>query len=346
YLLRELLDQTSLRVVCLVRAEDDHAATLRLRVALRARGLSLSQLSERVQVLAADLARPRLGLSERGFQHLVRECDVIYHAAASVSLARGYASVRGVNVLGAAELLRLAMAPRQKPVHHLSTLAVAFGEPDASLLEQPVALHAGLRDGYTQSKWAAEALMHGARGRGLPVSIYRLGRVVGPESGRDVNADDLVFRTLRVGLALGTLPDLPVCEPWTPVERVAAAVVQLSRGTRPAPIYHLAPARLTRLSDVCAALCDQYALSRCTLAEFCAALRRAPDSLDKSVLGFFEAQADSDALTSVLEVRRDNLLRDLTDGERAFPEVEAALLRSYFAFCVESGLFPAPPARR
>jgi nonribosomal peptide synthetase MxcG len=40
-------------------------------------------------------------------------------------------------------------------------------------------VHRGLRDGYQRSKWHAEVLCERAGERGLPVAVYRLGRLTG-----------------------------------------------------------------------------------------------------------------------------------------------------------------------
>jgi thioester reductase-like protein len=37
--------------------------------------------------------------------------------------------------------------------------------------------HAQLTDGYSQSKWVAEQLTNRAAKRGLPVTVYRLGKI-------------------------------------------------------------------------------------------------------------------------------------------------------------------------
>ncbi|GIG65187.1 AMP-binding protein [Phytomonospora endophytica] len=146
----------------------------------------------------------------------------IWHAAATVSLTRGYASMRAANVEATRRILDLACR-RGSAVHHVSTVAVGAGL--AELPEDFVPAHGGLRDGYQRGKWAAERLAARAAAAGLPVTVYRLGRVTGPIARPHVNPADLVWRLVRAGLAVGSLPDLDVDEPWTPVDWVAEAAV-------------------------------------------------------------------------------------------------------------------------
>jgi nonribosomal peptide synthetase MxcG len=346
YLLAELLRQPALHVVCLVRADSDASARARLLAELGTRGVVLAD-RERVQVLAADLSKPELGLAADTFQRLAQECELIYHAAANISLARSYASLRASNVLGTREILRLAASVRLKPVHHVSSLAVAYTGRAGELPESYVALHDGLRDGYTQSKWVAEALAGAARARGVPVSVYRLGRVVGPRATARVQGDDIVWRMLRAGIALGALPELDVSEPWTPVDDVARAIVQLSRTQHAAAVYHVVGAGLTQLRQVFGWLRERgYALESCSVARFCELLRDAPSTVDKSTLVFFEAQAGTAPAAAITHVQRANTLRDLAGSDVSLPEVDRALVQRFFDACVQHRLFPAPLGAR
>ena len=74
------------KVVCLVRGADDRVAEDRVRRALEHRKLSYA--SHRVQVLAARLGKPNLGLREDTYSDLARDADIVIHVSPSSSLAR------------------------------------------------------------------------------------------------------------------------------------------------------------------------------------------------------------------------------------------------------------------
>lgn len=351
HLLHELLTQTDAQVVCLVRAESAAHAAARIQQALVAQRLPTDAIASRVIAVPADLALPRCGLSAERFGELAAECDAVYHNAAVVSVMRDYRSLRAANVLGTREVLRLSAAVRPKPVHHVSTLAVA--PPIAISPEVPEAFvppHPGLRDGYQQSKWAAERLVQQAAERGLPAAVYRLGRVVGALGTGIVNEQDLVFRLLRAGLPAGLLPDLDVREVWTPVDYVARAIVRLSlaapaRGT----VYNVAPGPEVRLTELFDWARDYgYPVERCPVPIFRARLRDRADAADSATLAFFDLQpgaTEGEATFGLGRVRCDNVTRGLDGSGVVCPPIDRALLYRYLDHCVERGLLPRPRGR-
>ncbi|AUX23111.1 peptide synthetase [Sorangium cellulosum] len=349
HLLHELLTQTDARVVCLVRAESEAHAAARIQRALQDQRLPAADLASRVVAVPADLALPLCGLSAARFDELARGSDAIYHDAAVVSVVRDYRSLRAANVLGTREVLRLAAAARPKPLHHVSTLAVAPSV--AASPEVPEAFvppHPGLSDGYQQSKWAAERLVQQAGERGLPVAVYRLGRVVGAPGAGLVNEQDLVFRLLRAGIPAGLLPDLDVREVWTPVDYVARAIVRLSLA-EPArgAVYNVAPGPEVRLAEIFGWARDYgYPVERCPVPIFRARLRDRADAADSATLAFFDLQPGAtggEATFGLGRVRCDNVTRGLAGSGVVCPPIDRALLHRYLDHCVERGLLPRPP---
>ncbi|OJT20025.1 non-ribosomal peptide synthetase [Archangium sp. Cb G35] len=346
YLLDQLLRQTDARVVCPVRARDEAHAMERIRAAMKAWRLPDTGLAERVLALPADLTQPWLGLGSARFHGLAAECDAIYHNAAVVSVVREYGSLRAVNVQGTRELLRLAAAVRPKPLHYVSTLAVA---PPANLApevpEEFVPAHAGLRDGYQQSKWIAERLVQQAAERGLPVSVYRLGRVVGAPGTGTINPQDLVWRILLAGIPAGALPQLDVSEAWTPVDYVARALVRLSLVPQPGAVFNLTPAPEVRLSELFRQVRDYgYPVDLLPVPEWCTRVAESKDgAAHKATLAFFELRSGSSEPTFGLgPTRCERLTRALAGTGISCPPADRQLLFRYLDSCVEQGLLPAP----
>lgn len=240
HLLAELLRRTTARVICLVRATSDTHARHRLVESACKHALEISL--DRVTVIAADLTNLPPPLCDQ----LASQVDAIYHSAATVSVMRGYDTLRPANVDATIALLRIAAANRPTAFHHISTIAVG---PAAGVPEDFIGVHSGLVDGYQQSKWVAEDLVRQARQRGLAAYVYRLGRVTGAAATGIVNPDDLVWRVLRAGLPHGLLPDLDVSEAWTPVDHVAKAIVDLSSHP-PRAVHNISAKQTVSFADV------------------------------------------------------------------------------------------------
>ncbi|KOV60617.1 peptide synthetase [Streptomyces sp. MMG1121] len=352
HLLARLLDRTGADLVCTVRARDAAEATDRVHTALRAHGVLPSATAlDRITALPADLSLPRLDLDEAPFADLAATCDAIFHNGATVSIMREYATLRGTNTESTRQLLRMA-APRAIPLHFVSTLSVA---PPRSLApdvpEDFLPPHPGLRYGYQQSKWASERLLEQAAERGFPVTVHRLGRIVGPAATGYVNERDFLWSVIRAGVPTGLLPDLFESEIWTPVDQAAAAVVQLSLAQHPAnaTVFNHAADAPVRLADVHEWLTEYgYAVQVLPLPEWRA--RLSPSSPDAAtLLAFFDSTTPrTDAATdlSLGAVRADNVSAGLHGSGVHRPPVDRALFFRYLDHCVASGALPAPADAR
>jgi nonribosomal peptide synthetase MxcG len=344
HLLAELLARTEARVVCPVRAADATRAAERVRRAMAGWGLSTAGIEDRISAVPADITQPWLGVGEKRFRELSEECEGIYHNAAVVSVLRGYGSLRAANVLATRELLRLAAAGRPAPFHYVSTLAVA---PPAALSpevpEDFLPPHPGLRDGYQQSKWASERLVEQAGERGLPVCVYRPGRVVGAPGTGIVNEQDLLWRVLLSGIPAGALPELNVAETWTPVDYAARAIAYLSLPARTSPaVFNLALAPEVRLVDLICWVRDYgYPVDTLPLPEWRARLDERSEAPDRATLTFFELQP-AGAPESPGRVRSGNTARGLAGSDIGCPHIGRRLLHRYLDYCVGSGLLPPP----
>lgn len=265
HLLWHLLTTTPATVDCLVRADSAEDGVRRVREVLTAEGLWDDAFTDRIRVVPGSLGRPRLGLPEGEFARLAEETEEIYHAGAVVNFLPPYRRVKPVNVDGCREILRLATAGSAPvPVHYLSTTAV-FGEAQAgerTYDERPLAPEPTRQDhGYGQSKWVAEQIMTLARDRGVPVRIYRLGRMAGHSGTGHWKLGDILSEAIRACVVLGLVPDTDAPVDLTPVDYAAAALTRLAR-TSPAGtgapeegIHHLTnpvPFRLGVLAEAMA----------------------------------------------------------------------------------------------
>ncbi len=228
FLLHELLTRTAASIYCLVRAAHDGEAAARIRQTLARYGIWRDEWHSRIVPVVGDLARAQFGLSAEAFQHLAATIDVIYHAGAQVHYLHPYEALKPANVRGTAEILRLACQERTKPLHYISTLAVTassrervYEDDDLPECSSPL--------GYVRSKWVAEGLIGLARARGLPVAVYRPGRIGCHGQSGVANPDDFFVRLLAGSIQLGLAPDVAMLENLVSVDYTAAAIVHLSR---------------------------------------------------------------------------------------------------------------------
>ncbi|MFI6375636.1 amino acid adenylation domain-containing protein [Streptomyces sp. NPDC050546] len=348
HLLAELLTGTDAEVVCTVRAPSAAEATARLHQALEAHLIHLGdQARKRITAVCADLARPRLGVDEETFSELAHTCGAIFHNAATVSIMREYATLSAANTRSTKDLLRMA-AVRSIPLHFVSTLSVA--PPLALSPEVPEEFlppHPGLRHGYQQSKWAAERLLEQAAERGLPVTVHRLGRVVGPSATGYVNDRDFLWSVLSAGVPAGIVPDLFEEEVWTPADHVAKALVHLCLGQRlpVATVFNHAHSAPVRLGDVYDWLEEYgYSLRNMPLEQWRDELPRTSGAAE-TTLAFFDSW-DTEPDLRLGRVRADNVVSGLHGSGITCPSADRDLVFRYLDHCVTTGALPAPVAGR
>ena len=232
FLLRDLLQQTSAGIHCLISAADATSATQQIEAHLTQYGCWDDAFRPRIVPVLGDLAQPLLGLEAAAFDLLASTVDVIYHTAAQINHIAAYAQLRAVNVNGSVEIIRLAAQSRLKPVHCLSSVSIlAAGSPAAAQPlreDDPLPDHARLTVGYSQSRWVSEQLFLQARMHGLPVNVYRPGLLVGDGRTGICPTDNVIWLFLKTCIAIGAGPDAAYNSLLTPVDFVAAALVRLS----------------------------------------------------------------------------------------------------------------------
>jgi len=237
FLLSTLIETTNAQIICLVRFtevskdKNQFGGMARIRGNLLDLGLWNDSMLERIEVLPANLARTRLGLSLDVFDKLASRVQVIIHSAATVNLVYPYAAMRGANVIGTREIVRLA-CQAGATVHHISTNGVLPNSVEGWSEESMVAIKdvpEKLLDGYGQTKWVAEQLILAAAERGLPARIYRPGTISGHSTSGSSNTYDLLNALVVESLQLGHAPDV---DGWyaemTPADFVSKAILSLA----------------------------------------------------------------------------------------------------------------------
>ncbi|WP_039804648.1 carboxylic acid reductase [Nocardia araoensis] len=208
-------------LVCLVRGSDADAARKRLDSAFDSGDPGLVRefqdlAAAHLEVLPGDIGDPNLGLDDRTWQRLAEQVDVIVHPAALVNHVLPYRQLFGPNVVGTAELIRLALTTRLKPFTYLSTVAVAtqidpavFAEDgDIREISAVRAVNDSYANGYGNSKWAGEVLLREANDLcGLPVTVFRSDMILADRRyAGQLNVPDIFTRLLLSLLVTGIAP--------------------------------------------------------------------------------------------------------------------------------------------
>jgi myxalamid-type nonribosomal peptide synthetase MxaA len=236
FLLADLLKYTTADIYCLVRARHEDHARMRLQKCLEDAFQWQPEFGARIKPVVGDLALPGLGLSEDMQEELARRIDTIYHNGAQVNMLYAYEALKAANVQGTREVIRLATRYKVKPVHYISTLSIFThkGETRVQYVREQDSLddfHEHIHNGYAQSKWVAERIMAIARSRGLPVVVYRPGRITGHSQSGFWRSEDTLYRMIKGCLQLGACPVFPINSTMEmlPVDFVSQSIVALSK---------------------------------------------------------------------------------------------------------------------
>jgi fatty acid CoA ligase FadD9 len=215
------LSLTGGTLITIMRGSDADAARTRLEEAFDTGDPDLLSgfhelAAEHLEVIVGDVGEPDLGLDQATWDRLARTVDRVVHVGALVNHVLPYQQLFAPNVVGTAEVIRLAISARIKPVTFMSTVAVAmpiapgkFAEDgDIRAISPARAIDDSYANGYGNSKWAAEVLLREAFDLcGLPVAVFRSdmilahSRYVG-----QVNVTDMFTRLIFSLLATGIAP--------------------------------------------------------------------------------------------------------------------------------------------
>ncbi|MFC9789801.1 carboxylic acid reductase [Rhodococcus sp. NPDC127528] len=174
-------------LICLARGADRAAARQRIDAAVDSGDAQLSAefgalAGKHLEVLVGDVGAANMGLDAMAWDRLARSVDLVVHSAAMVNHVLPYSQLFGPNVVGTAEIVKLAVSARLKPVNYISTVAVT-ALPDGTFVGEDTDVRAASASrslsetyagGYATSKWAGEVLLREANDLcGLPVAVFR-----------------------------------------------------------------------------------------------------------------------------------------------------------------------------
>ena len=224
YLALEWLERLSLvdgKLICLVRAKSDEDARRRLDHTFDSGDPELLRhyrelAADHLEVIAGDKGDADLGLDQQTWQRLADSVDLIVDPAALVNHVLPYSELFGPNVVGTAELIRIALTTKIKPFIYVSTIGVGdqielskFTEDaDVRVVSAVRKIDDSYANGYGNSKWAGEVLLRKAHDlTGLPVSVFRCDMILADTTyNGQLNVPDMFTRLMLSLVATGVAP--------------------------------------------------------------------------------------------------------------------------------------------
>ncbi|HEV2639124.1 MAG TPA: thioester reductase domain-containing protein, partial [Actinocrinis sp.] len=353
YLLRDLIESTGRPIECLVRAEDPAAGARRVRSALERYGVWDDGYEPFIVPLVADLTAPDLGLDPDGCKSLRRRVGTVFHNGAQVNFARSYRELRGPNVEGTRNLLRLIADSDSPGMHYVSTTGVYAPSADlprtiteAGMIGPPDQL----ANGYSQTKWVAEEILRVARGRGVPVTVYRPARICGDSRTGACQELDLVWQIIKGCIQAQAVPDdNDESTGWVPVDWVSAAILGLAGMTADDPLdaqpsFNLTNPNAPTFPQVFEILrtCG-YTLTELTVDQWRKSIDREPGNAAQLVLGSTGAPSAGPDTPEQVHRRFDS---SATDGFLhavgvSRPEIDDDAIRLYISYFQRTGFLPS-----
>mmetsp|Transcript_77702 Transcript_77702/g.161462 ORF Transcript_77702/g.161462 Transcript_77702/m.161462 type:complete len:997 (-) Transcript_77702:114-3104(-) len=356
FLVAAMLQDTSVSVICIVRAANLVEARKRTLESLKKAGVPESMF-ERVEALPGDLAQRNLGLAYTDFQQLAGKATHVFHCAAKVNLTEPFELMRRDNIDATAHLLEFCCTAQTKAFHHISTMGILTPdmldrhgrvEESAKLGDMRCLPMYGTGDqanGYPYTKWVAEAYVFEAANRGLPAYVHRPG-LIGGHSESGYLAQDVFFHFLSDVVKSKTLPAMEGAKfNITPVDWVARTIVGAAFSETPFPpgsTFHPAANNNTVTMDDVWQVLEEAHFTGLRKVEFTSWRDRIlanPDGF-KSWSFCAALTADGDGIDSMAGNEKAGKVMRQVVGETTFDKYQPKIcLKRMFTYCRENRLF-------
>lgn len=361
YLIRSLIRQgkgRDITLYCHGRGKSEQDLMARIEQNLRRFSCWSDEIREKLVPVPGDLNQPKLGIADAQYRELAESVDLIIHNGAVLNFVLHYNQMKGTNVIGTAEALRLACDGRPKYFHYISSYSVydnpSHFERDNDE-DDPLTSPDGYFLGYSETKWVAEKLVGIARERGLHCNVYRPGDITGTPKDGIWKLEDLISRSIVGCIQLKAMPTVEVNMHLTPVDFVADAIACiafqeqsinhafniLNENLMPFEQFH---ALLNKLG---------YEMKCLPYAEWCKALEAC--SAEENVLRvlsclFTDQRNNGEGFVERYGVRQAkmstaNTAAALKGNGIVCPPVDAALMTRYLQHFADCGYIPKPAGK-
>ena len=327
HLLKELIDESGKKVLCLMR--DGSLQRLDDLLKYYFGNEEAKVLLENVVIVKGDISKDRFGMSAEEYKKLSDSVCRIYHAAADV---RHYCpdtdAYMNVNLGGTQRVIDLAKRSGAK-LYHISTCSVSgdtmkYGSTPVVFTEKDLDVgQIWERNIYIRSKFLAEKQVMRAIEEGVDAKIFRLGRLVGRMSdGRfQINPDTNAFYMFVKGfLQIGAAPmeASQIKLDIMPIDLSAKQVLALGDGEE--RVYHIMNGDPPTFAQIMQAADESFVL---TNAEgFAEKFRESSERVDRQlmavVMNNWRMMNDTD---DAITVKNDITLDELKKCGFEIPEI-------------------------
>src|SRR5262249_29404604 len=144
--------------------------------------------SNRVELVAADISKPRFGLDADTFDRLRAECSEAYHLAALYNLAAPKDQSYDVNVEGTRHVLGFCEGVKAfRKLVYYSTIVVS-GDRTGTIYESDLECGQRFRNYYEETKYLAEVEVR--RRQDVPSIVIRPAVVIGDSRSGEIDKYD------------------------------------------------------------------------------------------------------------------------------------------------------------
>ncbi len=175
-------------------------------------------LAGRSKLIAGDITRLRLGMSEADYAAEAADTTNVWHLAAIYDLAVPEPIAYRVNVLGTANVLDFCEACKQLERHDYISTCYVSGLRTGLILESELDEGQGFKNHYEATKCRAEIEVR-RRMHKLPTCIHRPGIVVGDSRTGETDKYDGPYFMIKLFLRL---------PPWLPMVNIGEGDVKVS----------------------------------------------------------------------------------------------------------------------
>ncbi|KAI1446874.1 L-aminoadipate-semialdehyde dehydrogenase [Annulohypoxylon stygium] len=222
------------KVYCLVRAKTLEDARSRVVSSLESRSLFNQGVLEKVVCLPSDFGQESLGLDASTLETIRSSLTTVIHSAWMVNFNVGLGSFERSHIAGVHNIIKLCLSvPFQKPAKFffVSSISAAAGTPlPATIREAHIDdLHHAQNMGYARSKLVTENIIRAAAKRtGIHARVLRTGQLMGDSQNALWNPTEAIPLMIQSATTIGALPILDETPSWLPVDKCAAAILELS----------------------------------------------------------------------------------------------------------------------
>ncbi|WP_375037834.1 AMP-binding protein [Acinetobacter sp. RW6] len=248
HVLKEILENTTSNLYCLLRATDEAHSYSKLYSTFLHYfpDFYLSDYIHRLVLLRGDVSENNFGLDEKDYEVISNKVDAIYHFAADTRLIGNEEDFSKTNLKSVENCIDLSLINKIKDIHYMSTLAVSGVNRNNELVaftELDLDIGQEFQNFYEETKFNSEKLLNKFKDK-INIFIYRTGNVSGSTTNAKFQKNACDNRLIQFLIACSKIKKIPkdLGENivLSQVDVVAKSVVAISLNKICDPdIYHL-----------------------------------------------------------------------------------------------------------